>query len=201
MTATLFSLDEARAFDAGQLASAADYPDAVITAAEARIRAWLQDVCGVAFVTAAETDERHDGTGSERLLLDWPLVQQVSAAAIDGVALSASEIDPNDYTCGLAVYNSGLLVRRAGVWTAGSQNVTVSYAHGYASVPDEAKRAALMIAVTEIPARTLGYSADRYEVAGDTYIWAPGDGYGGRWSRIPEVRRAIMLYSRRAAVW
>jgi hypothetical protein len=192
----LFTVAEARAFDKAQLADTA-YSDAAITAKEAEIREWFTKVCGVAFLPTTATDELHDGDSTNTLLLDWPRPITVSAISIDGTALTATELLTTDYSAGLAVYPTGKLVRRSGVFTRGEQNVLVTYSHGHATVPALIKDAALRIAVVEIPTSSLGMSTDAYDSDGQTINFALGDGFNDNWSRIPEVRRAIRMYNER----
>jgi hypothetical protein len=74
-------------------------------------------------------------------------------------------------------------------------NVKVTYVAGHTSVPDAVHIAALMVAVTEMPTSNVGLGANSYSENGTEYSFNLGDGYGGNWHRIPEVRRAVRLYS------
>jgi len=195
----LFSTAEARAFDKGQLASASDYPDDVITAKEQEIREWFTRVCGVDFVQASHT-EYHDGDGSDWLVLRWPKVVSVTDVKVDGVSMAAEEIDAGDYGCGLAVdEDAGIVTRRSGTFAAGWRNVQVTYTAGYEYVPRLIKRAALMIAVSELPATNVSFSADDYDAGGMSVSFGRGDGFGGAWHRIPDVVKALRAYNYRSS--
>lgn len=192
--AGLFSVAEARAFDKGQI-SVEDFSDAAITAKEAEVREFLERVCGVNFIPTVHTDEYHNGDWSYSLALDWPLVTSVTAVSLRAdttwTALTAGQLtylQPSD---------TGILYREDGVWPAGFRNVKVTYTAGWAAVPLEIKRAALVIAATDLPTSNVPWSADSYEAGGMDVSYAQGDGFNDAWHRVAEVRRAIRLYSLR----
>lgn len=191
----LFSTAEARAFDKAQLASETDYPTATITAKEAEIREALARICGVDFVRASHT-EYHDGDGSDYLILEWPMVASITSIKVDGESYSSAEIDATDYSEGIAIDERlGIITRRSGVFDEGWRNVQVVYTAGYEYVPKLIKRAALMIAVTELPPTNVSLAADDYDAGGMTVGFGRGDGYNGNWHRIPDVQKAIRAYS------
>ena len=194
----LFTTAEARAFHGAALANDTTYPTATITAKEAEIREWLERVCGVNFIQTTHTAELYDGDDSDYLILRWPMVVSVSAISVDGTALTSDEINPNDYTEGLAIDSEkGLITRRSGSFDAGWKNVSVTYVAGHEPVPDLIKRAALMIAVTELPTANVPLAADDYDAGGMSVSFGRGDGYNGNWHRIPDVVKAIRMYSYR----
>lgn len=191
----LFTVAEARAFDKLQLASATDYPDASISAKEAEIREDLERICGVNFVPTAHTDEYRDGDGTYYLALDWPRITAISAVSSRNystwTAFTADELAEL-----YAPTESGSMVYREGaLWTKGVKNFKVTYTAGYTTVPAEIKRAALMWCVTELPTSNIAFSANSYSENGAEYSFNLGDGYNDNWHRIPEVRRAIRMYS------
>lgn len=191
----LFTVAEARTFDKGQLAESFDYPDATVAAKEAEIREWLTRACGVDFVTTTHTDEYHDGDGTADLMLDWPLVDSITAASVrSGTTWTALT---SDELALLQVSDTGLLYRDGSSWPKGRRNVRVTYVAGHSSVPALITRAALRIAVMEMPAQNAPWTADGYEAGGTSYSFTRGDGYGGAWSSDPEVMKAIRLYDRR----
>ena len=192
----LFSIAEARAFDKAQLASESDFPDATITAKEVEIREWLERVCGVNFVRTTYTAEVYDSDGSDYLILKWPKVYSVTAISVDGTAFSAGNLSTTDYSDGLAIDSDrGMLTRRSGTFDAGWSNVAVTYVAGYEYVPDLVHRAALMIAVTELPTSNIPYAADESDAGGMSVSFGRGDGFNGNWHRIPDVVKAIRAYS------
>ena len=190
--AALFTVAEARAFDKLQLASATTHTDAEIIAKEAEIRAFLTKVCHVDFIPTVHTDEYQDGYDSSSLLLDWPKVTAISAASTRSgttwTALTAAQIAALLPVAGSAYWCDDY-------WPAGVGNVKLTYTAGYAAVPDAIKRAALLIAVTDMPTSNVPFSAESYDAGGMNVSFAQGDGYAGAWHRIAEVRRAIRLYS------
>lgn len=196
--AVIFTPAEARAFDKLQLASAVDYPDVDIVAKEVAIRSELEQICGVNFVPTAHADEVHDGDDSNYLQLNWPRITAVASITVDGVALTAGEINLTDYSDGLAADPVlPILTRRSGVFESGWSNIMVTYTAGYAAVPALVKRAALQWCVTEMPAQNAPWQAESFDAGGTSYSWTRGDGYRGNWSALPDVQRAINLYSMR----
>ena len=194
-SAGLFTVAEARAFDKLQLESVDDFSDAVIVAKEAEIREFLCQTCGVDFVPTVHTDEHQDGLGSSSVLLDWPLPTSIAAASTRGgttwTALTTDEL------AALQLYDTGEVLWDCGYWPAGRNNVKLTYTAGHATVPDEIKRAALLVAVTELPTSNVPFSAESYDAGGMSVSFAQGDGFNDNWSRIAEVRRAMRLYSRK----
>lgn len=192
----LFTVSEARAFDRGQLADTTAYPTGVIEAKEAEIREWLTRVCRVDFIPTAHT-ETLDGDGSDWIALGWPLVISVTKVMIDGETLGSAEIDADDYGSGLAIdAENGVLTRRGGSFAAGWSNVIVDYKAGHATVPRLIKRAALMICVTELPVTNVPFAAEDIDAGGITVSYARGDGFNGSWHRIPDVQKALRMYTR-----
>ena len=194
----LFSTAEARAAANAQLASVADYPDLTITAKEAEIRAWFERAAGVNFIPTTHNGEVHDGDDSNYLVLEWPRITAVSAITVDGVALSATEINLTDYDEGLAVDPVlPIITRRSGTFLSGWANVVVSYTAGYAACPDLVKRAALQVCVEELVTTTVPWQATGYDDGGTSYSFGAGDGFGERWHKLPDVVKALRLYSHR----
>jgi hypothetical protein len=110
-----------------------------------------------------------DGDGSSTLLLAHPKPQRVLAASVSGTALDSS---------GLADLKLGEhgAVRRAtlGSWTAGVQNVTVEYVHGWAQVPAAVKTAALGRAAMLLVPSLGGSAASSWTTPdGTTYTYDP----------------------------
>jgi hypothetical protein len=193
---TLFTTAEARAFNGARLTSETDFLTATITAKEVEIREWLERVCGVNFVSTTHTAELHDGDDTNYLRLNWPKVTSVTAISVDGTAFTATELSTTDYDEGLAIdAEGGILRRRSGWFDAGWSNVSVTYVAGFVDVPDLIKRAALSIAVTELPATNVSMAAEDYDAGGMSVSYGRGDGYAGAWHRIPDVMKAIRAYS------
>ncbi len=194
MATALFTVAELRAFDQEQITEA-DYSEAVILAEEVAVREFLERACGVNFVPTAHT-ETHDGNGANFLFLDWVKVTDVTSITVDGVALTATEIDPDDYLEGLAInYNLGILTRRSGSFSKGFDNVTVVYTAGLADVPALIHKAALLVAVDNLVANNTPYDAESFSDGNVSYSLMRADGYNGNWHKIPDVQKAIRMYS------
>jgi hypothetical protein len=192
----LFTTAEARAFNGSKLSNETTYLTATLTAKEVEIREAFARICGVDFIQTTHTAELHDGDDSDYLMLKWPKVTSVTAISIDGTALTATELSTTDYSEGLAIdEEKGIITRRSGSFDAGWANVSVTYVAGFTTVPDLVKRAALMIAVTELPATNVNFAAEDYDAGGMSVSLAQGDGYNGAWHRIPDVRKATRLYN------
>jgi hypothetical protein len=71
-----------------------------------------------------------DGTGSAKLFLPELPVTKIARVEVSGVLL-----DPAYY----ALAENGVLWRKHDVWTVGARNISVTYDHGYASIPDDVK--------------------------------------------------------------
>ena len=70
-----------------------------------------------------------DCAGGTRIHLPELPVTAVTKVVVDGVELTASV----DYKLG----QHGILYRVDGYWTAGIQNVVITYTHGYAVIPED----------------------------------------------------------------
>jgi len=196
--AVIFTPAEARAFDKLQLGTVLDFPDVDIVAKEVEIREWLERACGVNFVSTVHSDEVHDGEDSNYLQLDWPLITVVTAISVDGVAFAGGSLNATDYGEGLAIDPVlPIITRRSGIFESGWSNVMVTYTAGHATTPALVKRAALMLVVNELPAQNAPWAADSFEAGGTSFSWQRGDGYRGNWSSIPDVQKAINMYTQR----
>ncbi len=192
----LFTVAEARAFDKAQLTSVTKYPSADIIAKEAEIRAFFTAACGVDFIPTVHTDEYHDGAGTETLLLDWPRPTAISAASTRSgttwTAFTAAEL------AALQAYKTGRVYFDGGTWSAGQNNIKVTYTAGHATVPDLIKRAALRVCVQEMPSSNVSLAAESANEGGMTVTFGRGDGYAGNWHRDADVVKALRLYDERS---
>lgn len=191
-TTGLFTVAEARAFNTGELKSASDYTNAEILAKEIEVRSLFTNACKVDFVPTQHADEYHDGYGSQSILLDWPRVIAITSASNRiGTAWTALTADE------LAALQSsvpGEVQWNDGYWPVGVGSVKVTYTAGYPDVPPLIKRAALEVAVNELPPSNVPWQADGYDAGGTSYSWTRGDGYAGAWSGLPNVMLALRLY-------
>ena len=122
-----------------QMADDTVYTDARVDAAAAFVVSVIEREVGTSFIARTVTDERHDG-GGYAVVLKRPHVLSVTSAAESGVAVT----DTLRVEAGVVRrYGSATDVTPV-AWTAGSQNVTVTYQAGYsAAVPADVKEAAL----------------------------------------------------------
>lgn len=188
MTATLFEIAEARSFDKGQLASEAKYPDAVISEAEAGIREAFAQICGVSFVPVDVTAVL-DGNGLVTLVLPDQQVTAVTAVSVSGTALTSDEL------AALVVDTAGLVTRPDGaVWACGARNISVSYTAGYASVPYEIKRAALILCVNQLRPTDLGDRTMSISSEAGTFRLATAGMGRDTWYGLPLVDSVLARY-------
>lgn len=191
----MFTTAEARAFDKAQLASATDYPDLTITTKEAELREWFCQIFGVDFIPTSHTDTL-DGDGSDFLLLRWPLITEVTAISIDGVAVDAAYLNPTDYGSGLAIdAYKGIITSRGLTFTAGWSNVEVTYTAGHATVPARIKRAALQMALAELVPSNMPVEADGYDIGATSVNFGRADGWRENWFQSPDGQAAFRAYS------
>ncbi len=195
----LYSIPTARAFtDSGlqPLSDAGTYPDAIVLATESVVRARLQAAVRCALLPSVVTDVL-DGNRTRELRLRHrnpthesprrPLT--VSAATIDGTALTATEL------AALKAHADGRLVRTDGKsWSSstGYQDlaVTVTYYHGWAVVPELGLRAALLYSVRILAQGELPIGAADYDAGGPARRF-PYPGVRPHWTGDDEVDSLI----------
>jgi len=116
------------------------YTDARKEAAAAYVVGIIERVVKTSFIARTVTDERHDG-GSYGILLNKPHVLSVTSAAQNGTAVT----DTLRVDAGIVRRFSTTTSTTPNLWSAGVQNVTVTYQAGYSStVPADIKEAALL---------------------------------------------------------
>ena len=112
--------------------------------------ATIESMCGGRrFAQTTHTTETHSGDGSKNLWVANPPIISVSAVTIDNETVSeATDYDDYDgYRIEPLVKGCkmpGLLYRSDG-WDEGDQNIEVTYSGGYATIPYDIRRAAIMI--------------------------------------------------------
>jgi hypothetical protein len=188
----LFTSAEARAFDKGQLADATAYPDGAITAKAAGIAARFRRICGVAFETVSETVTLDGVRGSGPLILPRAEVTAVTAAATrDGATWTNLTVDQL-----AALTLDGWRVDwPGGYWPYRERSVRLTITHGFATVPDEIRRAGLIVAINElvptnISERTLSFSNQD----GQTYRYATPGMNRHSWYGLPWVDEVLEEY-------
>lgn len=176
----LFTYAEAQSFRYNNDTPLASFSEEEIEAAAERVKERFENICGVAF-EPTEVTVTLDGTGTATVVLPHTRVSAVSAAEIDDVAVTLADIKAKSF---------GVLYLASG-WTSGTRNVSVTYTHGYAAVPETIKRAALIAAAHEIqgsdlPSTTTSHSDE----LGSFDHLVPGG--AGRWYGIPEVDAVLL---------
>lgn len=183
---TIFSVAEARAFDKVQLTSATTFPDAIITAKEAAIRAKFERIIGVSLVPTTHT-EYLDGDGTCVLYLGhhnpWaestprPVeVTSITVIATDNTETAFTVAELADLVC--YPYK---LVRRSGYFEAGCRNIKVVYKTGYVTCPEDIKQAALQVLVLPQPDGIMPAAVSAYA--------DQGDDNGIKWTRVKDPDR------------
>lgn len=116
------------------------YTDARKEAAAAYVVGIIERVVKTSFIARTVTDERHDG-GSYGILLNKPHVLSVTSATENGTAVT----DSMRVDAGIVRRFSTASSTTPNHWSAGVQNIAVTYEAGYSSaVPDDVKEAALL---------------------------------------------------------
>ena len=165
----LFSVAEARAFDQGQLASSTAYPDGAIEAARDRIHANFERICRVNFgaryrlsvldgspeVEYGLRDYRALTPRSHELVLPDLLPQSLTSVeyrtpgqregAGAWTAYTGAEFED-----AIITPDARLVRDTGGFWPIGTANIRVGYTAGYPTVPEQIKRAALMVLLYEL---------------------------------------------------
>lgn len=198
----LFTITEARAFDGAAMTSTVTYPTATIAEARARITDQFEAICGVSFVPRYRLDDLN-GTGETSLILPRMQITDIrSVSTRDAGGATWTAYDADDLA-DLYYESWGYLLRETrGTFLSGRKNVRIGYEHGYAQVPWDIKRAALMTLRYELV--DSNYSDRTISIAnefGSTQFWTPGvSGRGSAIHPLPEVDRILRLYMNRVPV-
>lgn len=204
----LFTVAEARLFvDAGDtpLSDSNDYPNAALIAAEAHIRELFESACDVSFIPTVAT-ETIDGAWSRlvRVSRRNPAKElprrpiTVSAASIDGVALSVTQL------AALKPYPDGRITRVDGAsWSSSTSYqdlaVSITYTHGWATVPDQIKQAALMLCVRLLVGNDVPMNATSFSDGGATFSLTYA-GAAPHWTGLAWVDAVLDRYRENRAV-
>lgn len=198
-TPTLFTEAEARAFNGGTIANASSYSLSDISAAEARIRAQFTDICGVYFVPTS-TSEYLDGDGGATIMVSERHVTAVTACIEYSSDLTVSEtFDATDLS-NLAIYEEGIITRRQGgtfIW--GHKNIYITYTHGYATVPADIKRAALIVCLNELTFSNVSDRTTSFSDGAMTFQLATA-GRANQFYGLPMVDSVLARYRQTAVV-
>lgn len=159
---------------------------AVILATRSDVEDEFETICGVAFVPRYRRITL-DGTGTHDLIVPDAMLRTIVAVTLDGTA-----VDTADVSCDA----NGIVYLRRG-WTAGRQNVTIAYEHGYDLTPSDVKRAAIQRLRQRLNMQRSGIP-DR----ATSFQMAEGGGYRLDMAGIdkvgtPDIDAVLARYSRR----
>lgn len=204
----LFSLTEARACvyrGATPLSDTSLYTDAAIIAGEAEIREMFETAIRRALIPT-QAVERANGNATRVLTVAHrnPLRESpvrpltVSAASIDGTALTATEL------AAIKAHHSGRLVRTdGGTWSSGSGYqdlaVLVTYWHGWQTVPERLRSAAKRLLIRYLVGSDVPEAAISFSDGGATYRF-PRPGQAPHWTGVDEVDAVLLAYEEDRAV-
>lgn len=205
--AHLFSISEARAFDGSAMTSTTTYPTADIEEARGRITDEFERITGVSFVP------RYDrvvlsGTGSAELAVHTSQSPRHPALYLSSIrnveTLDESDMTWDAFTAGeLAEVQilPGGVIRRAGggAFTAGRNNIRVTFEYGMQVVPLAIKRAALTLCRYLLVPSNLSSRALQENSQYGTIQLATAGRYGDHYG-IPAVDSVLDRYAERVPV-
>lgn len=149
----------------------------------------IQNYCNQKIEQVSDDTIQLDGTGSTKLFLPELPVVSISSVEADGVLL-----DPTYY----ALAENGVLWRKYGVWTVGARNISITYTHGYVSIPEDVKgvcyRSASRLYQARLKAAKVDFVGDVKSVSvGDYSISFGGGGLGAAGESQGDVSAARTL--------
>ena len=97
----------------------------------------IRTACGWNISQETVTAQEFDGTGNQSIFINTLNLTAVSSVVVDGVALASTDF---------RFYRYGWLRRLYSYWPCFPEIVTVTYTHGYATIPDDVKGACLVLA-------------------------------------------------------
>jgi hypothetical protein len=142
------------------------------------------------------------GTGTQEIMVPDVKVTAVTACSIYDSSGTLTEALDSDDIADLAIYPYGVIRRRSrGAFNWGSRNVTITYTHGWTSIPADLKRAALMLAMNQLTTsnlsdRTTSYSDGSMNYQLSTAGRISGDGWIQPFG-LPEVDTTLRRYCQR----
>lgn len=192
--AALFTLAEARAFDKRQLADAAKYPDALLAATRARILDEFERICRTAFVPRFRLLQL-DGDGSRNLQVWDTRVTRVRYAAMryrgQDTYTPLTDTDLGD----LFISPGGTVSWDSrGWWWPGNNNILIGYEYGYRQPPAGIRRAALILAVSQLVPNDLGDRTMSVSTEAGTFRLATA-GIGRSYFGLPQVDAELDRYA------
>lgn len=193
----LFSIAEARAFDVGAtggkvLESATTYPDDLIAEARSRIAEAFEHICEVAFTPQARMAVLDGGLPCTLILPDLRVLSVEAVHVRDGSSWQPVDLDDLDLDGG-----PGILHRVRGEWPAARRSIRVHYIHGYERVPEDIRRAALILCRTELVASNVSDRTTSMSNDAGTFRLATAGMTKGSWFGVPLVDSVLQRYVER----
>jgi len=180
--------DVLRAYDPQVLGNTTRFTDDQLTEIISAAELEIEGILGRAFITRTVTAEKHLGDGSTVLRVKKRPIVAVTAATVDGTALTASQITD------LVIDWDGGRVKHVSGWTW-EKTCTITYTHGEtATPPDDLLLALKLLCVARLqPNRnSLSNRATRYQPeGGGTWIMDSG---GPNKTGVPEADTIIAKY-------
>lgn len=194
----LFTEAELRAHQGSDI-TAASYTDAQVNEVRDAIADEFEHICGVSFIPRYRK-QTLKGSGDFRLELDRARIQSVIVATDSGSTLTAGNITPDDVAPFVDSTDAVFLQPSRSY----PKNVTISYRHGYESVPPSIKKAALDLAVHRLKADVSGtgmpLTASSWNDGSGNFSFGAND-QTGRWYGMPSVDSALRRYMARSPVF
>ena len=163
----------------------------------AAVSAEIQGAIGRKIIQATVTDERVDSIGDHVIgVNEYPIIS-VSSLSEDGTALTEDtgfEMKAQDLARGQIVRLSG---GDPTAWASGRRIVTVTYSHGYATVPEDIKQAATELVAfdynSEKPTGArFGMRGKALDAGGSSDYLTRGEVWDAQRHRLAAYRRAWM---------
>lgn len=143
--ALLFTLAEARAYDASAMANTTTYPAATLAEGRDIVTDAIEDVIGVA-LGGRYAREVISGGGSSELWLSRVRPSTIRAAEYRTFGTQTWTALTADELADILIWDSGLIARESlGSFTSGSRNWRITYEHGWQPIPNELRQAGLAL--------------------------------------------------------
>lgn len=194
VTTALTNLSRVKAF----LGITASTNDALLTTLINGVSAEIQQWLSRDIVQATETNEKKTAWGGDDAiyLRHYPIVS-VTTVTEDGTAL----VEDTDFEHTQADDRAGRLARISGgdpyPWTTGTRNIAVTYAHGFATVPEGLAQAATELVAHDFRSSTPGGA--RLALSGNSLDTGGTSGYTSRAAAFADQLTRLLPYRRKDA--
>lgn len=177
-----FTLEDARAFDAGLLADATKYPDATIEAQRAAAQDAIEHAAGVYFTPTAFS-ETLDGTTGQYVKLTTRRPTELTAVTLDGTAITDA-----------VLYADGRIYRSGGWAATAPQTLVIAGVAGYPFCPPRVAHAALLLTKRWLVATHVSDRATTFTGQDGSSQYFVTAGVKGAMFDVPEVNAVIEDY-------